>query len=131
MVAVDTNVLLRLVIGDDEDQLHVAENLLADESIYVPLTVLLEVEWVLRSRYGYSRSLIARSILNLAAMAAITIERRSWVDRAIDRYAVGGDFADYIHLASVADGAMAFATFDRRIERDAGKDRPVPIKVLG
>ena len=49
MLAVDTNVVLRILLNDDTTQADIARRLVASHDIWVPLTVLLEAEWVLRS----------------------------------------------------------------------------------
>jgi predicted nucleic-acid-binding protein len=59
MLGIDTNVVVRLVVADDAEQTRRARKLIdqalaRDESVLVSLLVLLESEWVLRSRYGFS-----------------------------------------------------------------------------
>ena len=58
MPSIDTNVLVRLLAADDAKQAAQARALMhsatqVGESLFVPLTVVLELEWVLRSRYEY------------------------------------------------------------------------------
>ena len=58
--SLDTNILVRLVTGDDETQTQTVLRMLAKHSknqklLYVPVTVMLELEWVLRSRYGHAK----------------------------------------------------------------------------
>ena len=54
MRAVDTNVLVRALVRDDAAQSAKAEEVLARDEVFVPVTVMLELEWVLRSRYGFT-----------------------------------------------------------------------------
>lgn len=51
MIAFDTCILVRFLADDDKEQADSAEVLLADNTVFLPKTVLLETEWVLRSRY--------------------------------------------------------------------------------
>ena len=129
MIAVDTNVIVRLIAQDDEQQVALALALAAREELFVSLTVLMEAEWVLRSRYGYPRASIASALTNLRALPWIRCEAEGDVDWALDRYATGGELADYLHLAAVRPIGR-FATFERRLAQRAGKDAPVTVEIL-
>lgn len=129
MIAVDTNILLRLVIRDDLHQFAVAEALLESE-IFVSLTVTMETEWVLRSKYRYSRAQIYTLMSNLLAVRSVVVERRTLIEWVVRRYADTGDFADLIHLAGLPEGIAAFATFDKALARAAGSESPVPVQTL-
>jgi len=125
--AIDTNVLLRLMTGDDAGQTHVARSLI-DEDFVLTATVLIETAWVLRSRYGWSRAALAqglRMVVDLPHAVSVP-DHASW---AIGRLEAGADFADMMHIATAA-GATRFATFDRGIERQAGDASPIPIETL-
>ncbi len=128
MKAVDTNVVLRLLIADDPAQTAVAEHMLVDP-VLVTLTVLLETAWVMRSRYAFSRAAIASVLVRFIDRPVVTVEEPMLVRWAIERFRLGGDFADLIHLVS-ARSATSFATFDRAIARAAGPDSPIPIETL-
>ncbi len=114
MKAIDTNVLVRLVTRDDEKQAAVAEALVeAGDTLVLP-TVVLETEWVLRSRYGLSRRRIADGLGTLLGQPGIAVVSGKAVAMALNAYAEAGDFADHLHFALAAEqGAAAFATFDR------------------
>ena len=58
MIAVDTNVLIRLLTGDEISQATAARSLFIAESVWIAKTVLLETDWVLRSLYGYDDSAV-------------------------------------------------------------------------
>ena len=126
--AVDTNVVLRLLITDDPAQTAVAERALADP-VLVTLTVLLETAWVMGSRFGFSRDTIASVLLRFIDRPVVTVEQPMLVRWAIERFRLVGDFADLIHLVS-ARSATSFATFDRGVARAAGPDSPIPIETL-
>jgi predicted nucleic-acid-binding protein len=130
VIAVDTNVLLRLIVGDDIEQLNVVEELLAAEDIYLLATVVLELEWVLRSRYRFDRKQISDALMSVFALPRVSVERQAAVEWAVGRYTKGGDFADFIHLACVPPGLDAFVSFDRAITSAAGPDAPATIRTL-
>lgn len=128
MIAIDTNVLVRLIVIDDSVQCDAARALVESQRVMILRTVLLETEWVLRSRFGLDRALIHRFFDELAATSGIEIEAESATRRAIDAYAKGVDFADALHASAAA---MPFHTFDERLlkhrRRIAGSDVvPVP-----
>lgn len=120
MIAVDTNVLLRFLTRDDEDQAARARQLLADEMVFVPATVLLEAAWVLHSSYGYDRRAIAEALHAVLSVPSVEVEEPVQTRKALDWFAAGLDFADALHLAS-SGAATEFATFDRRFVQRATK----------
>lgn len=111
-IALDANVILRLVLRDDEAHWRAANGLFAREDIYIASGIWLEVEWVMRSVYelGVSDFLMAaRHVIGLPNVE--TADRRSLI-QALDWHEQGMDFADAFHLAS-SGSARRFATFDR------------------
>ncbi len=73
MIALDTNVVVRLLVNDDPSQTRRARTLLATRTVLVTPTVLLETEWVLRGAYGISRSALARSLRGLLGLPAVVL----------------------------------------------------------
>jgi predicted nucleic-acid-binding protein len=128
MRAVDTNVLVRALVRDDAAQAALAEALVGSERIFVPVTVILELEWVLRSRYGFAPKRVAQAIQMLAALGNLQLHEREAVVVAAQRVAQGWDFADALHHALSA-GCDDFVTFDvdlaRRAARGANVQPPV------
>ena len=120
MIAIDTNILVRLFANDDPVQSRQAAQLFADEDILVPKTVMLETEWVLRFSYGLSRATIAAAFGKLLATSTVSVEGVEAVRTAIDGYASGMDFADALHLSS-SGGAQRFLTFDKKLARAASR----------
>jgi predicted nucleic-acid-binding protein len=118
MRAVDTNVLARLFVMDDAAQLVAARQAMAADSIFVPKTVMIELEWVLRSGYGQSRTTIVAAIETILATANVEVEDAAAVARAVDWLRRGMDFADALHLAS-SRHADAFVSFDVAMRRRA------------
>ena len=77
MRALDTNVLVRALVQDDAAQGRRAQACFDAQPVYVPVTVVLELEWVLRSRYGYSPKAIADAIEKLAILENAVIGEQS------------------------------------------------------
>lgn len=128
MRAVDTNVLVRAFVQYDAAQGRRAQACLAGDHVYVPVTVVLELEWVLRSRYGFPPRTIADAIERLAVLDNAVIGEQAAVIAAARKLRQGWDFADALHH-SLAAGCDEFATFDgtlaRRASRDDSTDPPV------
>lgn len=118
MRAVDTNVLVRLLVNDEPTQAEAAQRAMAAEPAFILKTVVVELEWVLRSAYQRSPAEIARSIDSLLAAAGIIVEDSAAVERAVAWFRRGMDFADALHLAS-SGHTDAFVTFDADLRRQA------------
>ncbi len=82
MRAVDTNVLVRLLVNDEPAQAEAAQRAIAAEPAFILKTVMIELERVLRSAYGASRPEIATSIEGLLASAGVVVENSAAVDHA-------------------------------------------------
>lgn len=120
MIAVDTNVLVRLLSEDDPVQAERAARLFAQNEIFIPKTVLLETEWVLRHAYGIGRREIFKAFQRLMGLANVKLEELGAVNTAVSWYGDGLDFADALHLSSSRE-AEKFATFDKSLLRKAGR----------
>jgi predicted nucleic-acid-binding protein len=112
VTAVDTNVLVRLLTGDDPKQAAVAKSLFAAGPIWIAKTVLLETGWVLRSVYGYEDAAIVDAFTKLLGLDDVHAEDESGVAAALSLAAHGIGFADALHLSSRPRGST-FVTFDR------------------
>jgi predicted nucleic-acid-binding protein len=118
MTAVDTNVLVRLLIGDDPKQTLAAAALFAAGPVWIAKTVLLETAWVLRSIYGLEERAIHDVLAKLLGIKNVHIEDKSSVADALDLTAYGIELADAMHLNSRPPGAI-FVSFDRTFVRRA------------
>ena len=118
MRAIDTNIIVRFLTGDDPKQAAKARTLIGGGEIYVATSVLLETEWVLRSGYGFSTIRIVRALRDFAGLAGVALEDASLASRALDWAERGMDFADALHLGR-ADGCSAFVSFDRKLAKVA------------
>lgn len=122
MIALDTNVVVRLITRDDPAQVARARALVLARGALVQTTVLIESEWVLRASYRYSRDQIARAFTILFDTEALSVEDASTFPAVLDAYAQGMDFADATHLAGCT--ADAFATFDKPLMTKARRHFP-------
>lgn len=129
MHAVDTNVLVRLLTGDDAAQSKRAAALFKKESIFIPKTVLLETEWVLRRLYRLERMTVVGSLRKLGGLGNVELEQPLVVAQALQWCEDGMDFADALHLAS-SHGAGKFATFDEQMKKDAPPDSKPVVRLL-
>jgi predicted nucleic-acid-binding protein len=120
MIAVDTNVLARLLTEDDLVQAERAARLFAENEIFIPKTVMLETEWVLRHAYEFDKKEILTAFQQLMGLANVKWEDPKAVSTALSWYGDGFDLADALHLAS-SGSAKGFATFDRSLLRKAGR----------
>jgi predicted nucleic acid-binding protein len=126
VVAVDTNVVVRLLTGDDPAQAARARAIFEREAILLTKTVMLESEWVLRRLYRFGADRIADAFAALLALPDVTCEDSGAVADAIRWMRDGLDFADALHLAS-ARPAGRFATFDGALVRRALKVADIKI----
>ena len=134
MKALDTNVLARFFIDDAEDAQAARQRPAAiaalSERAFVSVTVLLELEWVMRGFYRLAAADMTRVLRALAGIEHITLEDRSAVLLALDAAEKGLNFADALHLARSAR-ASVFATFDQRLAKRArGLNLAPPVELL-
>lgn len=121
MRAVDTNVLARYYLRDDPAQGRLAAKILAAGDIFVPKTVVLELEWVLRSVAEQPAAKVLECLAHLIGLPGIVIEDHDEVEAALHSCRRGIDFADALHLAA-SQGCRELITFDdRRYARRAAK----------
>lgn len=128
MIAVDTNVVLRFLLGDDARQADMARGILEDGA-FVPHGVLMEAEWVMRSAYRLDRPRIADLLADLIEIETVELADRDDLRWAVGRYRLGADWGDLLHLVACRD-RDSFVTFDRSLAREAGADAPVTIASL-
>jgi predicted nucleic-acid-binding protein len=127
--ALDTNVLVRALVQDDPAQALRAQACLSAQPVYIPVTVILELEWVLRSRYGYPPKAIADAMEKLAILENTIVSEQAAVVVAARKMRQGWDFADALHHA-LATGCDDFATFDTTLSRRAGRDKSTAPPVI-
>ena len=113
MRAVDTNILARFYLRDDAAQWRIAASVLSAGDVFVPKTVILELEWALRYVADQPEDKVIECLAHLIALPGITVEDRDEIDVALSHCRKGINFADALHLA--ASGACSeLLTFDDR-----------------
>lgn len=132
MIAVDTNVLIRLLVRDDPGQTALAERLLqeaadAGEQCFISDPVLCEVEWVLESSYRAARGDILAAMQELLAGDLFVFEDREVFRQVIARYQESkADLSDCLIGAKArAQGARTTYTFERALAKEQGFTRLV------
>jgi predicted nucleic-acid-binding protein len=132
MIALDTNLLVRLLIQDDVSQARAVERLVIrarrDRTpLFVSTVVLCELVWVLTRRAKQSRAGIADALERLLNTESIVVANPGPARAAVAAYRDGaGDFADYIiREEALAAGAPEVVTFDRALRGETG------FKILG
>jgi predicted nucleic-acid-binding protein len=120
MLAVDTNLVVRLLANDDAAQARRAAALFASGQIFISKTVLIESEWVLRFSYELPSNVILQALRNIIGLPNVMVEQQREIADALDGFERGLDFADALHLAS-SRRAGKFATFDKKLIKRAEK----------
>ena len=127
MIALDTNVLVRFLVRDDEGQARRARALIeaaaaAGNPCLITSPVLCELEWVLEGVYGASRADIAGTVRDLLTTPPFVVEDEAVTRRALAAYVKGrADFSDYlIGQLGRAGGARTTYTFDRALRNAEG-----------
>ncbi len=120
MVAIDTNIVVRLLVNDDPLQTAKVKSLFERDKIFITKTVVLETEWVMRGVYNLDREAVNKALRALLSLEQVIVENEKTVFGALDAHLQGMDFADAIHLLS-SHPATSFATFDTKFKGKANK----------
>jgi predicted nucleic-acid-binding protein len=127
MAALDTNILVRLLVADDAEQLVRAQALIqdaleAEEPLFVPVSVFLELEWVLRWVYRLGKADLVATLSALLSTAELVVESEAGLEWALHQYEnTPADFSDCLHVAlAEAAGHRPLWTFDRKAARVDG-----------
>ena len=126
MVALDTNVIVRYLVRDNPHQAEAAralvEGLTPENPGFICREAMVEIAWVLKRVYRFSRAQISETLVELTASESILVECSDEVAAAAYRYGEGGaEFADLMILsAAMRAGAGPLHTFDRKLSRIKG-----------
>ena len=127
MLGIDTNVVMRLLVSDDAEQTRRARKLIEqaldrEESVLVSLLVLIESEWVLRSRYEFKRNAILGMFRALLGAQELSFEDEPAVEEALFQWQDSAcGFSDCLITAHNRQlGCRATATFDAKAARLPG-----------
>lgn len=122
MQALDTNVLARFYCDDPHDpearrQRPIARRIVVESpSLFVPLSVVLELEWVMRGFYEIDVEGVCSVMEHLLGMSHVTVERWETVKDALELHRQGLDFADALHWAS-SKSCESMVTFDKHFAK--------------
>lgn len=127
MKGLDTNILARFYVDDPNDpeaakQRPIARRIMTESSqLFVPLTVILELEWVLRAFYHFEADDFRRVIEHLLGLTNVHVEEWLRVSKALSLQAEGLDFADALHLIACSQCDDFYTFDDRRFARRAAR----------
>jgi predicted nucleic-acid-binding protein len=125
MIGVDTNVLVRAYLEDDEEQTKDAKNFLLkatkENSLFISSYAVLEFVWVLKTKQ-YSRKEIYDAVIILTDSTGIVIGQRSVILDALEKYIKGkADFGDYMILSEGKNyKSYELKTFDKTFQKELG-----------
>lgn len=121
MIAFDTNVLLRVLLGDDPDQTAIAERHFLEhtrgDGVLVGHVVLAELAWCMGAAYRLSADTVRERIASLIRTQGVFVPDLEVVIEALRRDQLGkANLADYLIIAAAhAEGAPTLLTFDRKL----------------
>ena len=127
MIGINTNVVVRYLTADDREQFLRAQALIEGGTVFVCTTVLLEVEWVLRSLYRLDRRKVLDALRDFVRLRTIALEAPAIARQALAWTEHGVDFATALHLASSA-ACDGFASFDRALAKAAAGLQTPPVR---
>jgi len=128
MAALDTNVLVRYLVADDKNQHQLAKALIEsahDEApLFISLSVLVELEWVLRSLYEFDKATLITTFNQLLDTRELIFQNEDIVEITVSIYTENNtDFADCLHIASAhVCEYIPLITFDRKAAGVAGAE---------
>jgi len=121
LIALDTNILARYLLDDEPAQARTARRLLADAKAeyWIPVTVVLELAWVLR-KTDAPRNVVMERLRDLLSLRNVRVQNADLVFQSLRWAAQGMDLADALHLV-LSGKAERFATFDEALIKQARK----------
>jgi len=118
VIAIDTNIIVRFLTHDNERQYKKAFSVFNSHEIFIPDTVILETEWVLRYAYNFSPEDICRAFVSLFGLKNIHLSNPTFIAQAIEWHRQGIDFSDALHLTQCQQYEKLY-TFDKSFSSKA------------
>lgn len=120
MVAIDSNIIIRFLTRDDEAQYKTSYEIFLSEEVFIPDTVILEVEWVLRYAYDFSPASICQALRKVFGLKNVHLSDAQRIAQIITWHEGGLDFADAFHLAN-SQACSKLKTFDDKFIKRSKK----------
>lgn len=121
MIAIDTNVLVRLLVNDEtaQTQIDLAKALLKHaKQVYIPQIVQVEMVWVLESAYQFDKSAVLRALKHLQQSPVFVLQNKQQFEVALAIFETHtADFSDYIILSGCLENEYQLFTFDKKFSR--------------
>ncbi len=130
MIALDTNVLLRYIMQDDQAQARKAtkaiEKLTPEKPAFISCIVLCEVNWVLQTAYRISKHDRLNVLQDILSVSVFDVERQEVCRKALQLYRIGkADFSDYlIQQIALHEGYDTVLSFDKKAHKSPGFQCP-------
>ena len=118
MIAVDTNVVVRLLTQDDAVQFQNSLKLFQEQDVFICDTVILEAEWVLRFAYKFPPDQFCQALTKLFGLTNVYLPNANLIAQVLEWHQAGLDFADAFHLAQ-SQHCSELYTFDKKFLREA------------
>jgi predicted nucleic-acid-binding protein len=128
MTAVDTNIVVRFLTGDDPVQFEQSVRIFSTHEVFIPDTVILEAEWVLRYAYEFDAEQVVGSFRKLFGLPNVHLRDTTPVALALQWHENGLDFADALHLA-LSQHCQNMQTFDQQFERRSERITSCPVRL--
>ena len=128
MTAIDTNVVVRFLTRDDPIQFEQSVRIFATHEVFIPDTVILETEWVLRYAYEFSSARVAEAFRKLFGLPNVHLKETMTIALALQWHEDGLDFADALHLAQ-SQHCQELQTFDQHFVRRSELITSCPVRL--
>ena len=113
MVSIDTNIIVRFLTHDDARQYQKSFAVFNTQEVFIPDTVILETEWVLRYAYEFSSEDICNAMEKLFGLSNVHLSNPGRIAQAIEWHRLGMDFSDALHLSKSQQYKKLY-TFDKK-----------------
>lgn len=124
MMALDTNVLVRLLVNDpnEQSQINTAKSILINsKSVYISQIVQVETVWVLETAYGFDKDSIISVLKHLNLQSVFKLQAPQFFSSALDLFATNSaDFSDCLILLESTKKDQVLATFDKKLGKLSG-----------